>query len=91
MNAQDDILSLDLSQLREVTPLNLYEINGRPVILRKVPGVAKCSLCDRIAKLTVFEVWRGKRIDTDVSEEHRVWHWCGECEESPFPAIADVR
>lgn len=81
----ENIHALGLTQLKHVKPLGLYELNGRPVVIRLMPGVGKCSLCARMAKLTVFEIWGGKRLDSDASQLHRVWHWCGECEESPFP------
>lgn len=91
MSKAEDIYGLDLSQLVRVYSLHVYELNGRPVCIRKVEGLAKCGQCDRIAKVIVFELWGGKRLDEDASQLHRVWNWCGECEDSPFPTIADAR
>jgi len=70
--------------------LTLYEFNGRPVAIRPINGVGKCNLCSNVAKWTVFELWDGKRFDTNARELHRVWHWCGECDE-PFPPLNDER
>lgn len=75
----------------DLKSLELRELNGRPVAVRPVDGVAKCGQCDHIAKWTVFEFWHGKRLDSDASQLHKVWHWCGTCEDSPFPSIADAR
>jgi len=75
----------------KLASLELRELNGRPVAVRPIGGVGKCSQCNNIAKWTVFEFWEGKRLDSDVSEPHKVWHWCGLCEDTPFPSIADVR
>lgn len=74
-----------------LTVLPLYELNGRPVAIRPVGGFGKCSLCENVGKWTVFEIWGGKRFDKDASQLHRVWHWCGQCEESPFPPTKDAR
>ncbi len=86
----ENIHALGLKQLENVIPLGLYELNGRPVAIRSMPGVGKCSLCARMARLTVFELWRGKRLDDNVAAEHRVWHWCGECDDSPFPLATNA-
>ena len=75
----------------DLTTLDLRELNGRPVAVRPTQGVSKCDLCDHIAKWLVFEFWSGKRFDTDASTLHRAWHWCGQCEDSPFPPITDER
>jgi len=87
----ENIHALGLKQLENVMALGLYELNGRPVAIRSMPGIGKCSLCSGIAKLTVFELWRGKRLEDDLSKEHRVWHWCGTCPETPFPLIIDEK
>jgi hypothetical protein len=75
----------------DLASLELRELNGRPVAVRPISGMGKCSQCDHIAKWTIFEFWQGKRLDSDVSELHKVWHWCGVCEDSPFPSITNER
>ena len=61
--------------------LEVHELNGRPVAVRPIGGVGKCSLCDKVAVYTVYELWCGKRLSDVKNNTTCVWHWCGQCDE----------
>lgn len=75
-----------MNAIEDLAELKLCELNNRPVAIRPIGGVGKCSYCDNIAKWTVFELWGGVLLPSDSASRLRVWHWCGICANEPYPS-----